>query len=408
MNHNKIPYKLFLLFCLIGMFCLIQSKKQSSVQVQDQPESGEKLVLQKPAEEEEREWYSPGTDPKIRVLICAADGGIYHQEAISEEAYPGTLECYEEEEGIVIVNEVPLEEYLRWVVPSEMPSRYAMEALKAQAVCARTYAIWQMQEYAYPEYRAHVDDSVSYQVYHKEQPQPSTDQAVLDTRGQIMLCEGRPIKAYYFSTSCGATTDERIWEKGDPEKTPYIRGIRVNPVPSGKDLSKEAVFARFIRKKHSGDLEISEPWYRWDGWISLEQLQKNAKELLSAAEPIASVEVLERNTGGAVQKLLLKGMQEEYLVEYEYRIRRLLNSPDGVIHKNDGTEKSNPTILPSGYFILEPVMEKGTLQGYRIIGGGLGHGAGLSQNGARIMAEEGASFEEILQFFYQQIELAIL
>ena len=62
-----------------------------------------------------------------------------------------------------------------------MPASYALEALKAQAVCARTYAVWQMQEYAYPEYEAHVDDSTSYQVYHKIDSQNSTDQAVEET-----------------------------------------------------------------------------------------------------------------------------------------------------------------------------------------------------------------------------------
>ena len=107
-----------------------------------------------------------------------------------------------------------------------MPSGYAEEALKAQAVCARTYAVWQMQEYAYPEYEAHVDDSVSFQVYNQVESQESTDQAVQKTKGQIMLYEGRPVKAYYFATSCGVTTDEAIWEDADPTKTPYIEGRR--------------------------------------------------------------------------------------------------------------------------------------------------------------------------------------
>ena len=74
--------------------------------------------------------------------------------------YEGTLEIWPVEEGFILINELPLETYLNYVVPSEMPSGYTQEALKAQAVCARTYAYKHLQTYGYPEYRAHVDDSV--------------------------------------------------------------------------------------------------------------------------------------------------------------------------------------------------------------------------------------------------------
>lgn len=139
---------------------------------------------------------------------------------------------------------------------------YAEEALKAQAVCARTYAVWQMQEYAYPEYEAHVDDSVSFQVYNQVESQESTDQAVQETKGQIMLYEGRPVKAYYFATSCGVTTDEAIWEDADPTKTPYIEGRRTGNGSLKKSLTEETVFERFIRKKpfgRSGDCRTMVP-----------------------------------------------------------------------------------------------------------------------------------------------------
>ena len=325
-----------------------------------------------------------------------------------EDVYPGTLQYYQEDEGWVVVNEVPLEEYLRWVVPSEMPSRYAAEALKAQAICARTYAVWQMQKYAYPEYEAHVDDSVSFQVYHQVEPQESTDQAVKETAGQIMLYQGQPVKAYYFSTSCGATTDENIWEKGDRERTPYIAGRLVNTKNTEKDLTSEKTFSRFIRKKHADDLEISEPWYRWNCYVPMSQIQENAEEQLGFRGEVTKVEVTERNTGGAVQKLLLHGKQDSETIVYEYPIRQLLCIPGGMIHKNDGTEAEGSSLLPSGYFVLEPVQEKGKVVGYKVHGGGLGHGAGMSQNGARILAERGETYDAILHYFYKDTELAIL
>lgn len=93
-------------------------------------------------------------------------------------SYQGILELRTTAEGIAIINELPVENYLCRVVPSEMPSGYEIEALKAQAVCARSYAYRQMAEYGYPEYEAHVDDSTNYQVYGNSAPADSADLAV--------------------------------------------------------------------------------------------------------------------------------------------------------------------------------------------------------------------------------------
>ncbi len=409
MHSSRFKQKVWFLVGLTIFLLFMAAGRVEEFTDEKLGEEGERLEISKGEEETEPEqWTSPGANPKIRVLLVGDQGSIYHKEQLEEKDYPGTLQYYEEKDGWVIVNEVPLEEYLRWVVPSEMPSRYAAEALKAQAICARTYAVWHMQDYAYPEYEAHVDDSVSFQVYHQVEPQESTDQAVRETAGQIMLYQNRPVKAYYFSTSCGSTTDENIWEKGDREKTPYIAGRLVNTKKSEKDLTSEKTFAKFIRKKHADDLEISEPWYRWNCYVALSQIQENAEKQLEFEERIIKAEVTERNTGGAVQQLLLVGEQASETVTYEYPIRQLLSIPGGVIHKNDGTETEGSSLLPSGYFVLEPVQENGKTVGYEVYGGGLGHGAGMSQNGARILAEQGESYESILHYFYKDIELAIL
>lgn len=387
---------------------------------EEDPKEGEELLILESEEEitvlPGETWQLPGGDAKIRVLLLGEDGSIYHKTQKPDREYPGELEYYEEKDGFVIVNEVPLEEYLRYVVPSEMPSAYADEALKAQAVCARTYAVWQMQQYAYPEYEAHVDDSVSYQVYNNIPSQESTDRAVLETAGQIMLYGDAPVKAYYFSTSCGSTTDENIWEKGDRTRTPYIAGRRTGTSENSKDLTDEETFASFIRKKHAGDLEISEPWYRWNCYVPLTQIEKNVESWMltraedSGSDPgdVRSVKITERNTGGVVHKMLLTGTKGTLEVRYEYNIRLILGIPGGEIHKNDGTVGEGGQLLPSGYFILEPAEEDGTTVGYTVYGGGLGHGAGMSQNGARILAEQGSDYEEILSYFYRGIRLARL
>ncbi len=434
MSGKKWKGKLLLLICLTAwlLFLLIQDRTHDA----EEPPSGngEELILPEPGVPEQEETLSkiPSADACIRVLILNKSGGIYHETKEPDRKYPGTMQDYETENGWVIVNEVPLEEYLRRVVPSEMPSGYAEEALKAQAVCARTYAVWQMQEYAYPEYEAHVDDSVSFQVYNQVESQESTDQAVQETKGQIMLYEGRPVKAYYFATSCGVTTDEAIWEDADPTKTPYIEGRRTGNGSLKKSLTEETVFERFIRKKHAGDLEIAEPWYRWNCYLSLAQITDNVQKWLQVrsektkdgilvkngdqwikredCDPgeIRSVSIEKRNTGGAALEMLMEGTKETLKIRYEYNIRMFLGAPEEKIYKNDGTVKEGSPLLPSGYFVLEPVQKDGKTVGYEVYGGGLGHGAGMSQNGARILAEQGEAYESILHYFYKDIELAIL
>lgn len=424
-----------LLICMFGILCVLISQNKPLEEVEEIKEIGNGEILeieqvQVDEKEELETWSFEEENPNIRVLLLDEDGDIYHAKKELEKTYEGELEFYETTQGFVIVNELPLETYLCYVVPSEMPSTYAAEALKAQAVCARTYAIWHMQDYAYPEYRAHVDDSVSYQVYHQIDSQASTNQAVEDTKGQILIYDNTPIKAYYFSTSCGVTTNEMIWEKG--ENTHYLTTRRVGTSTKKQDLTDEEAFATFIKKKHAGDVEISEAWYRWTCYVPLTQIEKNVEAWANARAgrsadgvlfqegenyiwkekneigKIKNVKILTRNDGGVVHELLLTGDKGNLKIKYEYNIRLMLGIPNGSIQKNDGTNGVGGNLLPSGYFVLEEVYERENLVGYQVYGGGLGHGAGMSQNGARILAEQGENYEEILKYFYQDIQLAQL
>ena len=101
--------------------------------------------------------------------------------------FEGTLTISRRKEGFLVINELPLELYIRKVIPSEMPSSYPLEALKAQAVCARTYAVKQMDVLRMEDgIPADVDDSVSYQVYNNQPESERSRQAAEETRGQIM------------------------------------------------------------------------------------------------------------------------------------------------------------------------------------------------------------------------------
>ena len=424
-----------LLVVLTGFFLFLILPVSDRKEKDTDTEEAERLEI--PREEEqtiepEEVFEIPASNASIRVLLLGDNGSIYHENKELEKEYPGELIYYEEELGWVIVNEVPLEEYLQRVVPSEMPSTYAEEALKAQAVCARTYAVWQLQDYAYPEYEAHVDDSVSYQVYNQVDCQDSTDLAVAKTAGQIMMYGDLPAKAYYFSTSCGTTTDENIWEKGSSEDTPYITARRVSTTSAKKDLTDEEDFKKFIEKKHADDLEISEPWYRWSCYVPLTQIEQNMEKWVKeragrtqdgmmsregedytwtdtyTAGAIKEVVIARRGAGGVAQEMLVTGEDGQMKIKYEYNIRLMLGIPGGEVHRNDGKVSQGGNLLPSGYFVLDPVEEDGVLAGYQVTGGGLGHGAGMSQNGAKSLAEEGYGYDEILQYFYEGISLASL
>ena len=122
------------------------------------------------------------------------EGGEIRLESVERgcgtPSYAGVLELRAVSGGIVVINELPVETYLCGVVPSEMPASYELEALKAQAVCARSYAFRQMTSYGYPEYEAHVNDSTDFQVYNNSQRQESSTRAVAETEGQVVRYKG--------------------------------------------------------------------------------------------------------------------------------------------------------------------------------------------------------------------------
>lgn len=291
--------------------------------------------------------------------------------------YEGILELYSTAEGIVIVNQLPIESYLCRVVPSEMPASYHIEALKAQAVCARSYAYNQTKSYAYPEYQAHVDDSTSYQVYGNSSPKESTIKAIADTKGQTLQYRKQVITAYYYSTSCGKTTDVQAWGSKVSAKNNYLQEVEIcdeKGVPYEQGL----------------------PWYRWELRVSADALRQQL-ELYAGVQigEIQSIEIKKRGAGDIALQLYVKGKQNELCIETENKIRHALAVEGCKIQKQDGSITMVSQLLPSAFITIE---KKGA--SYIIHGGGYGHGIGMSQNGANEMAKRGKNYIEILQLFY--------
>lgn len=362
-----------------------------------------------------------------RIIIEASDGGKILFSNISrksgEAAYPGKIELSLSSEGILMINEVYLEDYLKLVLPSEMPSGYSMEALKAQAVCARSYAYRHIMNSSYAELGAHVDDTTTFQVYNNLEENENTSRAVDETYGKVLFYGNEPTTTYYYSTSWGYSTDVSMWGN-DVSSMPYLAGVKLSDAETC-DVTDSKAFSDLIKSKNAYDWECECPWYRWNisldiGTLSeiideniseyslnnfedVEVLQEDGSfcpQYTDAIGDIKNIEVQGRGTGGIVNRLLIEGSKNTVILNKAGAVRNILGSKASVYTKNDGTTADGQKYLPSGYFIIVDILENGELKGYQIIGGGFGHGVGMSQNGANELAKKGKRYEEILLIFY--------
>lgn len=338
---------------------------------------------------EEQEEYPAGTQvwispddvrfQKGNIRVQAKQGEVVMESlhrGYGTPAYSGVIELRATAEGIAVVNELPVESYLCRVVPSEMPSSYEHEALKAQAVCARSYAYRQMGSYAYPEYEAHVNDSTEYQVYGNSAPSESARLAVEETKGEVVCSGGQIVTTYYYSTSCGRTTSMAAWGTEETQENAYLRCVEV--------------------KGEEGDYERDLPWYRWETAVSVQEM--SARIGINTKTDVGllyNLEVSKRGPGGVALQLKAEGNKGSVVVETENKIRRALGGGGYTIRKQDGSTAAGSTLLPSAFFTIERSGDT-----FVIRGGGFGHGIGMSQNGANEMAKCGKNYKEILGFFY--------
>lgn len=294
-------------------------------------------------------------------------------------SYDGKIEVWSGEEGMAVINDLPVEQYLCRVVPSEMPSSYELEALKAQAVCARSYAFRQMGDYAYPQYEAHVNDSTDFQVYNNSNPADSASRAVEETAGEVVRYQGAVATTYYYSTSCGRTTDMGAWGTERNESNAYLQSVQV--CGDGEDYEKDL------------------PWYHWQAQIPEQVLVGllggYANQNLGTLQ---NVEITKRGAGEVALELTATGTEGTIVVETENKIRTALGGAGYTITKNDGSVIDSQNLLPSAFFTI--TKQDGS---YLIEGGGYGHGIGMSQNGANEMAKSGKTYKEILGLFYRDV-----
>ena len=353
-----------------------------------------------------RVQVSPG-DPRLEYgrleIRPAGDEGITVnsiERAHGTPTYSGSLEIRRAEEGLVLVNDLYLEDYLTKVVPSEMPSSYEKEALKAQAVCARTYAYRQIQGNAYSQYGAHVDDSTNYQVYNNKACDDKTTAAVQETYGKMLFYDDKAVEAFYFSTSCGHTTDGSVWGS-EGAKLPYLQAVELRDRRKTLDLTDNSAFDAFIRNKDVPAYDSGFAMYRWETDIGSDVLSGQ----IAGVGKVQNLTVTKRGPGGIAQELLVEGTDGSTTVKTQGNIRNALGNASLVIKKKDGSTLEGSAMLPSAFISIEKRTGDDGAISFHIYGGGFGHGVGMSQNGAQGMAKEGKSYQEILKFFYKGAEL---
>ena len=291
-----------------------------------------------------------------------------------------------------------------------MPVRFGLEALKAQTVAARNYAITPRVK-AYEEFD--LCDSVACQVYFGANTEDIlSDTAIEQTNGVVALDkENAPILALYSSTA-GGHTESYQYAFSDPTTKEFpSRDIHyLTAVPDSDEFetfeTDEKAEAFYTSKPEAFDDQS--PYYRWSKEWNVSELEKVLAKTMPAQSKtgfimpavengenigkLISIKALERGKSGKFIKLEIKTDKNTYIVQKELVIRRCFQK-DGIS-------------LPSANFVINYIDAEKPI--YKFNGGGFGHGVGLSQWGAGKMASLGYNYVDILQHYYQGIKLTTI
>lgn len=291
-----------------------------------------------------------------QIWVEPTEGGLVW---IGDRWYRGRVLLVPTAKGLTAVNYVDLEQYLYSVIGGEMPTSWPLEALKAQAVAARSYALYQRQSSANTVYD--VGDTQAWQVYDGvEKEAPSTIAAVDATKGQVATYNGQIIEAVFHSASGGHTENvEDVWV----QPLPYLRGV--------------------------ADFDQGTPVYEWQKTFSNAEL----KSRITGIGNILSFQPERTTPRGRIVTMRVVG--------------------DAGSKTLSGNELRNALGLKSTLFSATPQFgstgnkSTGSVpSGFQITGRGFGHGLGLSQWGAYNMSQKGHNYQQIIQHYYQGTSLA--
>ena len=266
----------------------------------------------------------------------------------------GLIQLLRRGRGLLLINHVDLEEYVKGVVPAEANSVWHLEMLKAQAVATRTYALYQHMLSSTRDYD--VVSGIQDQVYRGRQGiDARVVEAVESTRGLVVTYQGAPIYAAFSSTAAGITEDAMIvWSKD----LPYLKGV-------------ECPF------------DIESPYYQWKASLKIDTLEKKLRQQGFMVGTISAITPLAYSRAGRVAT-----------------VRIMHSSGELTLRGEDLRKAVGYTVVPSTQFVVESFGQDVVISGY-----GAGHAVGLCQWGAKELAELGYSFSSILRYYYPGTEL---
>lgn len=323
--------------------------------------------------------------------------------------------------NINVINVVGLDDYVRGVLPYEMNPQWPLEALKAQAVCARTYALWQSKHYQ--SYKFDVCNTTDCQVYYgANQSSALTDQAAWETAGEVATYNGAYAETYYCSSNGGASEDsENVWLNALPylrgKEDPYEGTIAIpnyswsvsytfdqlTKVLQSKGYSVQNITDVYVSRT-TGTGNVGEVTFVDAGGKPLRVTGEKCRTifyttLFGAAKSVNSMRYTITGGSGGGDSFALGGGGTLPDISGASVI-----SGDGAISQTDGEDLY--VITADGTEKLEKSSSSAvSSDGVTITGTGLGHNVGLSQYGAKAMAELGYTYEEILDFYFTGIDL---
>lgn len=301
--------------------------------------------------------------PTLITFVYNSEKGIQNVESIKESE--DTKVNYENQitkvysPEIEIIQDIGIEEYIKGVVAAEMPALFEEEALKAQAVAARTYALKKMKDN-----KDIVETDIGQAYLSKEELKQKwgsnyntywkrISKAVDATKNQVMMYDNEMIDAVFHSTSAGYTENsENMWSVS----LPYLRGVESHQDENAPD---------FVTEKNIKAEEV------------IGKLQNKYKDIvLTDVALLQQIQIVQRSEAGYILQIQIGN---KILTGREVREALGLKSSNFTIHQKDD----------------ELIF---TTRGY-------GHGVGMSQYGANYMAQEGSSYDDILKHYYQGIKI---
>ncbi len=314
---------------------------------------------------------------------------------VNDIPYAGTLRLQPNAYGnYTLVNTVPIETYLRGVVPHEIGYQAPQAAVEAQAILARTYALQNRHRFAIDNYELCADTQC--QVYKGlDGTAWMADQAIATTAAQVLTYQGQLADAVYSSTTGGITAAfDHVW---DGERRAYLQPVpdtlSIRSQIDGLDLAQDSDLRQFLSWQQGFNEVGLSNYFRWTLDQPLDKLSTNLREnqrFLSVPIPsfrqIRALRILDRSNSGRVQSVAIDldlgdGRQETVILDKDMILLGL---------------RATYSLL----FVMDPIETNGVITGYTFTGGGLGHGVGMSQIGSYHLARSGFSAPEILDFYY--------